>query len=530
MIGSPEELLRSALEKIVFFECRVASLEGELSAARSAAARARELAGGGRRRESDLEQEGARLRAEHAASVGQNAELSERVRLLEAERERFLSGMVERARVAGAPVDEDGEAGDSHELAGFIAELRAEIEELRAWKRTALAAGLKLADPGPEVPEQAMAPGEVQAESGGSRPTVLPLRSPASEPAAVRALAGRFLEAHRIGLSREEERRVPAFSTRSERALYEASLDDLAASDPGVRRRAADGLRALGSRSAAPLLAAALGREPEAEVKLALLAALGVLAERGAAELALRELLDARPEVRAAALEAASALDPGGVAPRLAAALGDESALVRRRAAMLLGFTSGDLCEEALAGALTDREAGVARAAASALSGRPSARAQGALVRALEHRERSVRVAAARAVGRWCGEAIDVDAPEPERRRAARRAADRLLTLGEGELRRAVTRVRAEAARAPRALAPLSPGSGARPAAPRPAAPVDAALTSAALAEVRTALRGRTAEEIAAALAREPAQVTSSLAALVAQGAVVARGPRYFVG
>ena len=39
--GSPEEILRGALEKIVFFECRVDQLESELRASRATAARAR---------------------------------------------------------------------------------------------------------------------------------------------------------------------------------------------------------------------------------------------------------------------------------------------------------------------------------------------------------------------------------------------------------------------------------------------------------------------------------------------------------
>ena len=37
----PEGILRSALEKIVFFECRVSQLESELAAAKAAAERAR---------------------------------------------------------------------------------------------------------------------------------------------------------------------------------------------------------------------------------------------------------------------------------------------------------------------------------------------------------------------------------------------------------------------------------------------------------------------------------------------------------
>jgi hypothetical protein len=69
---------------------------------------------------------------------------------------------------------------------------------------------------------------------------------------------------------------------------------------------------------------------------------------------------------------------------------------------------------------------------------------------------------------------------------------------------------------------------GARPAAV--AAPeADSALTAAALAEVRAALRGRSTEELAAALSRERSAVEASLRALVAQGQLVARGPRFFM-
>ena len=54
-------------------------------------------------------------------------------------------------------------------------------------------------------------------------------------------------------------------------------------------------------------------------------------------------------------------------------------------------------------------------------------------------------------------------------------------------------------------------------------------LAEAALAEVRMALRGRTADELAAALGRERDAVEVAARALVAQGRLAARGPRFFV-
>ncbi len=505
MSGSPEELLRSALEKIVFFECRVANLESETEALRATCARGREEVGAARRRETELETALAKARGEGSVARSNHTEVADRVRLLEAERERFLSGMVERARVAGAPADERAEPGDESDLAGFIAELRAEIVNLQAWKRAAEAAGVR-----PEGPAAA------------------PPQPPVPR-APLPAMADHFEAAGRFGVSQEQARALkPAFSTRSERALYEASLDDLASRDPAARRRAADCLRALGSRTAAPLLAASLGREGDAEVKMALLAALAQLAEPSAAPLAVRELEDERAPVRAAALEAVSALARDAALPQLAAALADPSSLVRRRAVVLLGFTKGDGADDALASALGDRDAGVARAAAAALSGRPSARAQGALARALDHRAPEVRQAAARAVGRWSGEAIDLAASEPDRRRTARRMSEKLLGVGGAALREAVTHVAFSKA-TPHARATANgraAGSGAPP--PPPAPPVDGALADAAVLEVRAALRGRTAAELAATLSRPPPDVEATLHALVSQGRLVARGPRFF--
>jgi HEAT repeat protein len=556
--GSPEELLRSALEKVIFFECRVASLEHELVAARATAARARDEAGAARRRESELESKLAELKGAQAVGAVHNDELSERVRLLEAERERFLSGMVESARVAGAPAGDDDDAGNSSELAGFIAELRAEIEVLTAWKREAEAAGYRpavvpTATPTPTAtatapsaaPATAAAAGTAASSAGDDLPP--PARA-GRGPVSVPAMATAFEQSGRITVSAAEARALPSFATRSERALYESCLDDLAARDPAVRRRAADGLRALGSRGAAPLVAAALGREADADVKTALLAALGALAEANASDLALRELADPRPPVRAAALDAVSALAGPAAIPALTGSLVDASPLVRRRAVVLLGFARGETADEALAGALTDRDAGVARAAAAALAGRPSARAQGALARALEHRDAAVRRAAALATARWSGEAVDTSAPEAERRRAARRISEKLLEVGGEALRSAVTKVRVVAAPPPHAartrprVTSPSPFQGegrgegasrgsaaaAMKSAVAVAAP-DAALAEAALTEVQAALRGRTADELSAALGSERLAVESTLRALVAQGRLVARGPRFFM-
>ena len=521
MSGHPEDLLRGALEKIVYFECRLAQLEGELKAARGVAAREKEALAAAREREVAVTGALAEARSALDGERTQAGELAERVRLLEAERERFLAGLIDQARIAGAPGRgglAEGAAAESADLAGFIAELRGEIEALRPWKAAAERAGLRV--------EAAAAPG---ARADGDAPPAVP------------ALAARFEEAGRIGVTRSDASRLEgSLPSRAERSLYEASMDDLASADPRDRRRAAEALRAMGSRAAAPLVAAAVGRERDEEVKVALLSALASLGEPAVAEVAARELSDARPAVRGAALDAVAALSGEAAEPRLLAALGDPSALVRRRAVLLLGFARGPGVEEALRATLADRDAGVARTAALALSGRPTASAQGALARALDHGEESVRRVASTAVARWSGESVAAAAPAEDRRRAARRIAEKLSGVGATALHDAVVadpaaaqRPAAARAAAPRPAAPAAPAAFAATAQLARAAVAVVDLPSgdlspgeeAVLLELRSALRGRTPEEIARVV---PGGADRALAALVARGAAVKRGVRYF--
>jgi hypothetical protein len=567
-IHDPEGLLRSALEKIVFFECRVSQLESELSAATTVAERARGDAAVARRREVELEQALAGERGQRGELERRASEAEERVRLLEAERERLLGGLVDRARIAGAPdasgaPEEEGQA----DLAGFIAELRAEIEALRAFKASAIAAGLGVAAP-------------QDAKRGPDRAATLA------------ELGGRFETAGRVGLSAGDTARLKElFATRGDRALFERSMVDLDGPDVGRRLRAVNALGALGSRAAAPLLAAALGRERDAEVKVALLAALARLKEPFAADLAERELSDPRPAVRVAALEALAAAGDFRAAERLAAALDDESATVRRRATLLLGFSPGERAEDGLARALHDPDRGVARAAAAALSGRATPRAQSALARGLEHPEPSVRQAAAAALGRVAGETVDAEGSASARRASCRRIAEKLAAMDGEQIRAAVLRSAAAAkasaervlagaarpasngaapprpstttatstvtstARAARtavavvaAPAPLSPtlsprsagGEGDQPAIRRaernsPLPPGGEGqgegardLEPQVMGELRASLRGCTEEQLASALAAPRPRVDAALAALTSRGAVERRGTRWF--
>jgi hypothetical protein len=552
----PEDLLRGALEKIVFFECRVSQLESELAAARQVAERARGDAAVARRRETELERAIADERGVRAEATTRADELSERVRLLETERERLLTGLVERARLGGAP-DSDGDAPDEGgaDLAGFIAELRAEIEDLRAFKAAA----------------------EVGLATAGAHVARMPRRD---APETMLRMAERFEATGRAGLTgRDADELKAVLPTRSDRVLYERAMDELAAAEPGRRVRAARTLEALGSKTAAPLLAAALGRETDGDVKAAFLGALARFREPFAADLARRELGDSRAQVRVAALEALAAVAEGDSLDALTGALRDGSSVVRRRAVILLGFARGGRVEGALATALGDADPGVARAAAAALSGRPSAAAQNALARALEHADAGVRRSAAGALGRWTDAPVEADAPAHERRRVARRIAEKLASLSDAEVRTAVlagagtgARTSASAAGGSR-VARVSAAGGLDIASAQPAperisksvrgdpstgsgeprtdvVPEGAvrsarvavavfeaeAVASAApgledqvLAEIRMALRGCAAGDLERALGAAPDRIAASLHTLAARGAVALRGTRWFM-
>ncbi|HEX3020457.1 MAG TPA: HEAT repeat domain-containing protein [Chitinispirillaceae bacterium] len=531
--NGPEELLRGALEKIVFFECRLSQLNAELIAERASVVREKEAAATVRAREIELEMLLAQARSTINTMKLRVDELEERVRLLEAERELFMAGFVGRAQVISATVENNtqspGEQTDLAALAGFIAELREKIEQLKLWKSAAQKAGIVIEEQNNPKPSETI-------------PTVS-------------ILASRFENAGRLSIVTDHtDRMKEQFATKAERSLYETSMEDLQTADPERRKRAADCLRALGSHFAAPLITAALGRESDPAAKVALLRALAATAEPSAVTLAVREIADRHPEVRAAALDATSALAKEHAEPALVGAINDSSSFVRRRVALLLSFINSTTATEALSSMLSDQDPSVVRVAARALSGRPDIRAQSALINALDHPESAVRRYAADAVKSWSGEVVDPNALPAERRRAARRLADKLTRLEEGALRKAVIQVSPVSATIDQPSAvhqkpEIVPGN---PPTPKPqiiemdkkvivdhaSVPVSqipvqekkhSVLEGSLIGEIRTSLRGRTAEELSVLTNAELAAVSASLTTLVNQGIISQRGPRFFM-
>jgi hypothetical protein len=101
-VVDPEGILRRSPEKIVFFERRVSQLVSELGAARSTAQGPRADAAEARRGEVEITPAMVAERGARGDAQARADHVVERVRLLEGERERLLSGLVERARVGCA--------------------------------------------------------------------------------------------------------------------------------------------------------------------------------------------------------------------------------------------------------------------------------------------------------------------------------------------------------------------------------------------------------------------------------------------
>lgn len=363
---SAAELLRAALEKIVFFEWRVSELAGEVAAAhrRSAAAEqaraeaeeearaAAAQAKSARTQCAELEAEQARvsvllsnpvqgraaadakaLEFERRRSAALAAEMEQaRAELARsrAERERWLTEMIAQARTG-----EEAPAA----LAQFISELRGEVIALRDYRKkceTALAeAGVAVPafepfDPPPPVAASAPEPVEEgrrmwsEGRLGAGAPPALPPQSGGS--AAARALADQCLRslASRDSARREQAARHLAAAPLPAAAPAVASALS-AETAPKARAQLVKALAACGGETAAEIVARLQEAEEPALVRLAALDALCAMPQRarGAIEAAAR---DPAPAVRrrAAALAVAEGLDD--LAARFAA---DEDGSVR---------------------------------------------------------------------------------------------------------------------------------------------------------------------------------------------------------
>lgn len=519
----PDALLKSALEKIIYFEARSEQLQNDLAGARAEAGRLRSEVAAAAQREIDLRRQLAEreVQVEHARR--ERDELARVMGALKTERAALLGKLIEASRIHGA--DQDGEVGLDFDLASFISELRSEVIAQRS-------------------PAAESTPASIPAPPPAARPAEAWVVEPA--PSAVARHAQRLAGEGRLHVTEQQLldlSRQGAPTGRAEESLFSFSLRELASPDPASRGRSAARLKALGNGAAAPALAAALHAETEPTVQVQLLSAFATLAGSEGIQVVSPHLSAPSPEVRIAALKALLTLEPAQAAPHLSASMKDPDRSVRRRASLLALGLAGDGALRLGEQAIGDGDPEVRALGARALGAAGGEQARTLLLQALRDGELKVRQAAAESLSRILGQDVSgvVRLEDAQRRREIRRLASLEVrppapraSPSPSALRpaAALAHVPARPARATAvatttvatttvAVAPPAPR------APEPA-PVAEALCQAVMAEIRCSIRGRTLEELASAHPHGGGELERACALLAARGQVIRRGHKYF--
>jgi HEAT repeat protein len=585
----PDALLKSALEKIVYFEARADQLHHELEAARQETEQLkRELSETGqreiglRRQVAELEVRFNRLQVERAELVRVNQALRD-------ERTQLMGKLLDASRIRSSDQARDDADDDvGIDLASFISQLRSEV-----MNRPETAAAARVERPPPPVPDEDEpllpmgSPGFALAVAVAPKVASVVAASPVVQQ------AQRLFSEGRLGVSPQQLAELsghvgPAGS--ADETLFGFSVRELSATDPAARIRAAERLKALAQTAAAPALASALHAETDPGAQVALIQAFAGLCREQGASVVSPLLSSPVSEVRISALKALLTLAPDDAAPHLAQAMKDPDRAVRRRASLLALGLEGDAARRLGEEAIHDADPEVRSLAALALGAANGEGARALLLEALLDSEFRVRKAAAQSLSRILGHDVSavVGLDEPQRRREVRRLATlpsqpvrASLRVPPPAPRRAPVEVAHEApairapapavaarvaapvassaspapsapvepatlARSVPASAPERSGSarvalavmGSRPApasVPAPSAPVARpgpspveALCSSLMLDIRAAIRGRSLGELTAALSAPVELAQEALTLLLARGAVVRRGHKYF--
>ena len=545
--GRAEALLRSALEKIVYFEAHSEQLQGDATTLRAEADQLRAELAAASGREVELRRRIAELEVEAARSHRERGEAARVLDAMRTERDGLMGKVLEAARIQGAAA----QGGPDFDLAGFISELRSEAIALRAGGEPSPLPGAT--DPAWALPVRAGAPEPAAAREAPRNDASLstPARAPAAAAPArianapvhvaapapapvarVPELAETTREAER--LLQQGRLAIPAVPRFSEESLFGFSVRELSSPDPSARVRAAERLRMLGERAAAPALAVALHAEREPTVLTALLDSFRTLASReGTAVVA--PLLEAPDStVRIAALRAITGLDPDTAAAHLARAAHDVEPSVRRRAALLAVTLGPERTLELEREAARDPDPDVRRLVVLATGAAGGDGARVRLLASLDDSDLGVRRAAARSLSRLLGVEMGhvPELADEERRREIRR----LSTLQppplaerarlDEPLPEPVVPERAEAVE-PELL--LSRAEPELEPAPAPELHSDEMLCQQIAQELQGSMRGRTVLDLAGQLGVTDERVVEAAAILAARGQVVRRGTKLFV-
>jgi HEAT repeat protein len=497
----PDALLKSALEKIVYFEARADQLHHELTSTREEMEHLRRELTQSEERELALRREVAELEMRLGRLGAERDELTRLNQALRTERGQLLGKLLEASRIRTSDRrerDEEDEDDLGIDLASFISQLRSE------------ALGRPAGTPAMEVePAPAFAVVAASSASSSASPVV--------------QHAQRLLLEGRLAVSPGQ---LAELAGGGDETLFGFSVRELSAPDATSRVRAAERLKALGQPAAAPSLVTALHAEKDPTVQVALLAAFAELGSEQGGSVVSPLLSSTVPEVRIAALKALLTLAPQEAAPHLAQAVRDPDRSVRRRASLLALGLEGESARRLGEEAILDPDPEVRSLAALALGAGSGESARALLLEALKDPEVRVRRSAAQSLSRILGQDVSsvVEMDEGRRRREIRR----LATLPVQPVRASLAPKTLKVPPPPRAAEPApAPAPASRPAARPVASPVEA-LCGPLLSEVRAAIRGRSLGELASGLSASPELTGEALALLVARGAVIRRGHKYF--
>lgn len=541
----PEALLKSALEKIVYFEARSEQLTNDLEAARSECERLKRELAAASQREIELRRQTAELEVKVNRAHLEREELGRVNEALRAERAQQIGKLLEASRIHDADRPRvEGEEEPLFDLASFISELRGEFLAARAPEAKASAAPAVAA---------------VASPAASPAPAVRPAATAVAQHAERLHAEGR-LQVSRVQVLELTERRE-AFPGRSEETLFGFSVRELSAPDGAARVRAAERLKALGHPAAAPALATALHAETDPRVQVALLNSFASFAPAEGVAIVTPLLTSEVPDVRIAALKALIAIDAAQAGPHLAAAMKDPDRAVRRRASLLALGLSGDAALQLGQEAIRDGDPEVRGLAALVLGASGGERCRSLLQEALRDPEAKVRQAAARSLSRILGQDVSslVSMDEAQRRREVRRLSAlpaRPVTRAPASIRRPVHSMGASTSLGPSGVAALAPsgvtalspsgveaqrrstppveartdGPPPPPAQAQPAPPrvVSEALCGAVMMEIRTAIRGRSVADLVSGTRADREAVEEACALLCARGQVVRRGAKFF--
>jgi HEAT repeat protein len=563
--GRAEALLRSALEKIVYFEARQETLQADTATLRSEGDALRADLAAASQREIELRRRVAELEVELGRAHRDREESARVLDAMRAERSGMMGKVLDAARIQGTDVDFD--------LAGFISSLRAEALAVRAE-----APALETVAVHADAPRAGMAtptPTPPSGLSGGVRPPMRaslppsapssPLRSAAAEPTpppsplrpapsaareAPPAQPPPATAASILAITREAERlfeagrlAVPPSPRLGEESLFGFSIRELSSPDPTARCRAAERLRTLGDRAAAPALAVALHAERDERVLVGLLEAFRSLGTREGAAVVEPLLGAPEPAVRIAALRAITHLDPDAAPAHLSRAAHDPDASVRRRTALLAVSLGPERMLELERQVSRDPDPEVRRLAVLAAGAAGGEQARPRLLGALEDSDLGVRRAAARSLSGILG--IDVGhvatLSDEERRREVRRLANvtpvplanRARTIQRPAPAPLVREPEPEAVEEVGTVEDSAPAHIEVSLPPTPREPgelhADEALCVQISSELRTSMRGRTVQDLARELGVTDERVIEAAALLTARGQVIRRGAKLFV-